>query len=388
MAESDANRTSLYHSEETLWSEVPTTPTMLEVQRVSDTFAHQKLTQVPATIRTDRLNEDIIRVGQQAGGDFQFELRHTQYDLLLSAALGSTGFVVATTGVLTTLSAASADNSFNRTTGSFVTDGFVVGQWIRVSGFAGAGVTADNGDFLVVSVVALKIVVTATLVINAAGDSVTIRGKVARNGVAKRSFLFEKRFADITVFQQLRGQRVNTLALDMRNRAIITGAFGFTGAQGLYTGTTVAGTSTAAASNPAMDSSSGVSFFNEGGVAVTVPLFSLSINFNNNTGYQPALANSYPIGIRLGTLEITGTLVAYFETVTLLNKAINHTATSVAFRLVDNNGKALIISVNRIQFSEGTTPVTGQNSDVFLNLPFRAAYDSVTGYGCQLDSLA
>lgn len=374
-------------SEETTWNEVPSTPTMAEMQRVSDTFSHQRITQVPATIRSDRLNEDIIRVGDQAAGDFQMELRHTQYDLLLSAVLGSSGFVTATSTALTTISAASGDSSFNRVSGSFVTDGFVAGQWIRVSGFAGAGVVADNGDFKVVSVAALKIVVDATLITNAAGDSVTIRGKVARNGVTLRSFLFEKRFTDITVFQQLRGQRINTLALEMRNRAIVTAGFGAMGAQGLYTGTTVAGSSVAAASNPALDSSAGVSFVNEAGVALTTPLFSLTFNLNNNMGFQPAIANRYPIGIRFGTLEVTGTMVAYFQSVTLLNKFINHTATALALRLVDTAGKALILSINRVLFSEGTTPTQGQNQDVFLNLNFRAAYDSVTGYGVQFDSL-
>src|SRR5712691_6858341 len=126
MADADTNRSSMYFSEETAWNETPSTPTMNELQRNSDTFAHQKIVVVPATIRSDRLNEDIIRVGEQAGGDFVAELRHTQYDLLLSAILGSAGFTTVTTGAQTTISASSVDNSFNRSAGSFVTDGFVV----------------------------------------------------------------------------------------------------------------------------------------------------------------------------------------------------------------------------------------------------------------------
>ena len=109
MADADSNRSSLYMSEETTWNEVPSTPTMNEIQRNSDSFMHQKITQVPATIRTDRLNEDIIRVGEQAAGDFACELRHTQYDLLLSAAIGSAGFTTVTTTAVTTISASSAE---------------------------------------------------------------------------------------------------------------------------------------------------------------------------------------------------------------------------------------------------------------------------------------
>ncbi len=386
MADADTNRSSMYFSEETVWNEVPSTPTMNELQRVSDTFAHQKITAIPATIRSDRLNEDIIRVGEQAGGDFNVELRHTQYDLLLSALLGSAGFTTVTSGAQTTISADTTDDSFNRSAGNFVTDGFVAGMWIRVIGFTTTGV-ANNADWQIIAVTTTKITVVGNLATKVAGDSVTISGKYARNGVTQRSFLIEKRFADITVFQQLRGQRANTLAMDVRNRSIITATFGFTGAQGLYTGATVAGSSVAAASNPALDSSSGVSFVNEAGVALVTPLFSLTLNLNNNRGYQPALANRFPIGIRFGTLELTGTVVAYFENVTLVNKFINHTPTSLAFKFVDINGKAQIYTFFRVFFAEGTTPVTGQNADVFLNLPFRASYDSVSGFGVQIDTL-
>lgn len=387
MANSDTNTTSLYFSEETVWNEVPATPTMNEIQRVSDTFQHQKNTVVPATIRSDRLQEDIINVGAQGMGGFAFELRHTQYDNLIAAMMGAASFSTATI-TATDISAAATDDSFNSVGGNFVTAGFLAGMWIKVVGFTGAGVTADNGIFKILTVTTTKITVDAALIDDAAGESVTITGKMARNGITKRSFLFEKRFTDVTQFQQMRGMRPNSMTLEVRASQIITGNMDFMGARGLYQGTSVAGSSVAAASNPAYDASANVFEIVEAGTAITVPLQSFSITIAGNAGVQPAIANVYPVGVRYGTLEMSGTVVAYFSDITLINKFVNHTPTSMIFKLRDGNGKVQVFSFFRLFFSEGQTPVPGQNQDVFVTLPFRASYDGVSGFGMQFDSLA
>lgn len=385
MAESDTNRSSLYFSEETTWNETPSTPTMLELQRVSDTLQHQKNIVVPATIRTDRLQEDLINVGAQAMGGLAFELRHTQYDSLISAMIGApAAFSTLTITASTDISASTTDDSFNRTTGSFITDGAVAGMWILVSGFASSG---NNGIFKILTVATLKIVVDANLTTEAATPAITIHGKMARNGVTKRSFLIERRFNDISQYQQMRGMRPNTMALEIRANQIITGNMDFMGARGTGAGASVAGASTAAASNPAFDASNNVLSIVEGGVALTTPLQSIMLNINGNAGVQPAVANQYPIGVRYGTLELTGTLVAYFEDLTLFNKFVNHTPTSIVLKVKDANNKYLIFSLFRVFLGEGQNPVQGQNQDVFLTLPFRASYDSVSGFGVQFDTL-
>lgn len=382
----DTNSTSLYYSEETEWNEEPTTPTMKELQRVSDTFQHQKNTVVPATIRTDRLNEDIVDVGAQGSGGFAFELRYGQYDDLISAVMGSVGFE---TGTLTAsdISAASADKSFNTVGGNFVTAGFKAGMWVAVSGFTGGAIS--NNDFHhIVSVTSTKIVVDTLLIVTAAaGPSITMKSKRAINGVLKRSFLFEKRYNDIGQFQILRGMRANTMTLEVRASQIITGNIDFMGARGLYQSTSIAGASTAAPGNPAFDASSNVYEIVEGGGALTSPLQSFTITINANAGVQAAIANKYPVGIRFGTLEMTGTVVAYFQDLIMLNKFVNHTPTSMVFKLRDLNGRGVVFTFFRIFFAEGQTPVPGQNQDVFLTMPFRASYDPVTGLGMQYDSL-
>lgn len=386
MPQADTNRTSLYFSEETTFNEVPSTPTMNEIQRTADDFQHAKTTAIPTTIRADRMQEDPVRVGDDANGSFNFEMRHTQYDTLIAAVIGAASFTTVSV-TRTDISAAASDDSFNTAAGDFVAAGIVAGMWVKVSGFTGAGVTADNGFFKVLTVATLKITVDAALVDDAAGESVTITGKMARNGVANRSFLLEKRFNDISIFQQLRGMVPNVLNLEMRTRSILTGSLSFVGAQGLYTGSTVAGSSVSAATNLALDASGSITALYEGGSLVTSPIFSMTLNVNANAAGRPAIANRYPIGVRLGVLEISGTVEIYFENATLANKFINHTVSSLELRILDGNSKASYITIPRLFYTEGQTPVRGENQDVFLTMPFRASAGANT-YDFQFDSLA
>lgn len=385
----ESNRVSLYFSEETVWAEaVPGTLVMNQLQFTSINGGHKKATVVPATIRNDRMQESIVRVGENTEFGFNFELRHTQYDPLFLAAISATAYTSASLTAID-ISAAASDNSLNSVAGAFVSSGFVAGMWIKVSGFTGGSIIAGNTAMLIVSVTTTKMIVSgATLIDDAAGESVTITGKMARNGVAKHSYILEQRFNDIPEYQPFLGSRLNQLDLTMNNRSIITGAMTFLGYSGVAAGSTIATTSTAAASNVAMDSSNNVVLVNEAGVALTTPIFNATLRINNNLAAQPAVANRFPVGIRYGVMEVTGNIEVYFTSLALWTKFVNHTATSLVFKLQDDNGKWLIITLPRIQFSEGDIPTPSQNADVFLNLPFRASYSSTLVNQIQIDSLA
>lgn len=372
MAEpADSNRTSLYYVEESTWGVTPSSPTMNEVQFTSIAGGHRKQTVVPTTVRSDRMQESLVRVGENAEMTFNFELRHTQYDTFLGALIAATGFTTITsTG---NFSVDTATNKFTRASGSFVADGFVVGMWIKTSNFTNAN---NNGVFEIIGVTPTEITVaspTPDLVTETGTGDEVITAKMARNGTARRSFTIEQRFNDVGVFQAFTGMRVGQLDLTLNSRSIITGVWSFMGRQGVPSTTSVAGTLVPAASNPAFDTSNNVASIVEAGVPITTPILNASLTINNNIGVQPAIANRFPIGVRYGVLDITGRVEIYLQDTTLLNKFVNHTATSFVFKLQDDEGKRLFITLPRVQFSEGDTPVTGQNADVIVALPFQAS---------------
>jgi hypothetical protein len=75
----------------------------------------------------------------------------------------------------TTISADSTDNSFNDSASGFLSTLLKAGDVITVSGFTGAGATAANRQHVVSGTpTAAKIIVTSTLVSDAAGESVTM----------------------------------------------------------------------------------------------------------------------------------------------------------------------------------------------------------------------
>jgi hypothetical protein len=88
---------------------------------------------------------------------------------------GVIGAIKATTGALTTLSFVSATKKINRSSGSFITDGFVSGDQIVVTGSA-----SNNGRYDVTNVTATDLTVTQTLVDEAAGGSETITSGVSQ----------------------------------------------------------------------------------------------------------------------------------------------------------------------------------------------------------------
>ena len=383
MAEADTNRVSLYYAVESAWAETPSSPNMNELPFVSDTLGHKKETVVPTTIRSDRTQEDIVRVGEEASGDINIEFRHTIYDDFIACVLGSTFTTVSL--VAGDVSAATSDDSFN-TAGAinWTTGNVTAGMWLKTSGFTNAG---NNGLFKVVSVTNSKIVVDANLTTESAGATVTVTGKMVRNGTTKRSVLLEKRWNDIAQYQAFRGMRLGQMNLSLTSRQIVTGSFTLMGEQGPIAGTTVAGSSVVAPTRSVYDASNNVASLVEAGSAMTTPITSLQLSILANLRSQPAVAERYPIGIGLGTLEVTGSMEAYFQNVTMWNKFYNHTNTSLHFRLTDASSRHVLVTIPKLFFSEGDISTSGQNADVFVPLPLRASYDSTAGYVIQFDIL-
>lgn len=387
----EANRSALYAVEETVWGETPVSAEMNEVQRVSDTLDHNKVTVVPRTLRTDRGREDLVRVGEDSGGGIVFELRHTQYDPYLAALLGASTFSTVTITAATDISVATSDNSINATTTNFVTAGVVVGMWLRLTGFvASSGV--NNRIAHVATVTTTKVTFdaqTPDFVVEAAGPSVTITGKMARNGTTKRSFLLERSFLDIPLYQQLTGMAMNTFGLTMNNRSILQGTLSMLGKRGdVMQATTVSSSLVAAPNNPAMDASNNILSILQSGVAFSQPVMNTDITFANNLRLRTVVANRYPIGVGWGTLDITGRLDAYFQSVDAWEAFRTHASPSLTYTLQDVNSKALVLHLPRIFLETAPMPVTGENSDVMVNFTFRAVVDRTLGYMCQLDSLA
>ncbi len=284
------------------------------------------------------------------------------------------------------LDAATADDSFNRTVGSFITDGFKVGQWVMTYGFADP---ANAGPHLITALTALKMTVAGSNLVNeAAGPNRAIIGKMARNGTKKRSYSMEEEFPGIPAFIAYSGMRVATWVLTVTAKALITGSFSFMGKKGTPGGATaVVSGNVAANTNTPVNGATNVGNIMEAGVALATGLRQIVLNVANNLRNIDQIGSLTPVEINAGFCDVTGSVEAYFETLALYNKFYNHTSTSLHWRVTDVDGNMMMITLPKVQFSEGDPTVGGVNQDVVIPLPFVAIYDPTTDCSIQVDIL-
>lgn len=380
---SDSSRVQLYYVEESVFGTTPASA-LTEMRFTGEGLGLDLNTVQSNEIRDDRQVTDVTTVGQEAVGDVNWELSYGTYDTFFESALyGQWGTALTVTD--TDISAANSDSSFNSAGSGF--PAFVVGQWIQVSGFATA---ANNGFFRVVSRTASKIVVNGTLTDEAATPSVTIDGQMLRNGVTRTSFTLEKHFADITQFQSFTGMIVGNMSLSVEANAILTGVFNFMGLASALTQATVGtGAANAANTNAVMNASSNVGDLYEGGSLVSGVYFqSLTAALNNKLRPQNAIGSLPHIGIGAGTIELTGTLNAYFATNALMDKYLGSTTSSFSFRVSDAAGNAYIITFPKIKFTNGQVLAGGIDQDVMAAMEWQAVRDPTTDCMIQIDRFA
>lgn len=203
----------------------------------------------------------------------------------------------------------------------------------------------------------------------------TFATDVLKVGTTFKSFTIERRFLDVGRYGLFTGCAVNTLSLSIRPNAIVEGTLGIVGKDGSYSAASIDSTIEDVTTNSPFDSFSGVL---EEGEASIATVTALELNLNN--GLDPAfvVGSATTPQIVFGRSNLTGTLSAYFENQTLLNKFINETESSLSLALTDPAGNELEIELPRIKYSGGDLPVQGEGG-ITMSMPFQALYDQTAG---------
>jgi len=311
----------------------------------------------------------VARTSIHASGQINYEMSYGVYDDLLAAALLAADWSSPeTVGPVVTIAAVASGNKFTDSGAGF--GSLDVGQWIKVSGFTKL---ANNGFFKLVSVAAGEIVVSGgTLEDEAAGQTVTItQGGQIVNGTTKTSFNIERTFSDLSGELSLfTGMMVDTLALNAALNAMITGSMGFIGSREESLAASGGTGYDAAATGEVMNGVDDIVGLLENGVVVNAQ--SLGLNLANNLRARERLGHLGAFDMGTGTVSVTGTLEAYFESATLFDKYLDYTATSLSLVLLDGAGNAYVIDLPNVRFTDGSRQAGAQNQDVLANLSFQA----------------
>lgn len=372
---SDANRMRLSYVEEVTFGVTPSA-NLTDVRHTGESLGLDTTTVDSAEIRSDRQIVDTARTSIQGAGDINFELSYAAYDDFLEAALLSAGWSSpVTVGPGATFSVATGSGDYTISDSGSGFGSIVVNQWVEMRGFTNAG---NNGFAKVTAAAAGAITVkgNGNGVTEGAGATVTIvMGAQIVNGVTETSFSIEKHFVDLTTtYELLQGMEIDVLNLSIVADQLITGSFTFLGkdAQG---DTSSAGTGyVTAPENEVMNAVDDVLKILEN--YSEFPSTQVTLAVANNLRAKTQIAELGPIDIGTGTVNVTGTLQAYFQDNTEMDKYRNYTNTALSIIFEDGAGNAYVVDLPRVNLTAGRSVAGGQNTDIIADLALTAYRDA------------
>lgn len=358
MASAQGINKVISYKKEVTWGTKPSNSGAISLRRVTGSFQLEKDSYASNEILASQQVRDMRHGTRKSTGAISGELSGNAYEDFIAAGLRKDFAAGATTGAIIVI--ASTATTYVRSTGSFVTDGFKVGDVINTTGFTSTG---NNGLYLITAMTATILTVSPlagqTHSIEAEGDTVTILAKGKKTFVpltahTDDSFSFEEWYEDTDVSRTFLGQQVDTLAIALQPNSMATIDFGFLGKDAeAATGTQYFTSPTAVSGEGIYSAPDGFLFIN--GVANGV-VTGLNINIANNIT-QEAVIGSSSIGAKSrGKVAVTVDGSAIFEDTTILNYFDAETEVSITYVLMSaDNTNAFSVYLPRVKIGSATT---------------------------------
>lgn len=378
----DSSDVIVRYGEEVTWDAVPAVA-FQEVRLTGESFSEQKTRARPEEIKADGFVSHALTTQVQASGGLNFALSYGTYDDLLGGLLNSsfvdlaitsvttTGIITAYDGVTTPLPTAGGTAAGFATNDATLLDSVVAGSWLRVSGYGNAtdglfrvlAVDAANNEFEV-----SKTAGNGANIVDASASSaaeVNIQGSNLRNGVAFRSFHFEKQLA-AALFLVYSGSYISDGNLNAQVGGFLEGTFNFLSAsEASGTGTAGTGGALAAPQGRAIDTVAGFSNLeqNDTPIAAVVQGISWTVT-KNNARAQYGLGQANAQGMARGTIDVSGTMSVYFTDFVLYDLYKAETDQLISFAALDNNGEGYVFTLPGATLMNPTVVAGGPDTDV------------------------
>lgn len=197
---------------------------------------------------------------------------------------------------------------------------------------------------------------------------------VLKAGTTRRSFTFERTFQDITQYLRYKGCEIGGFNLKLSPNKMVSLGFSVVGQdQDAPAGTAIAGSSYSSLSSTAQfDSFNAV--ITEGGGAIAV-ITEAEIKLENGIEPQFVIGSALTTRPAIGRSLVSGSITAYFENATLLNKFLNETESALDITLTDPAGNTLQFTIGALKYTSGQPDVGGEGS-VTISMDFEAYYDT------------
>ena len=379
MGNANASQEYLVYDDESAYGTAATT--MLFARSTGDNINASKTALISEERRSDG-QVPFFRHGMQKieGVGFDFELSYLAFKdwirNILRYGLTTGRFISSIDTSTNTLTWAASDDSVTRASGSWITDGAVVGMRVRVTNPSG-NAAQDDEVFTITVVTATKLTFAENVIVTASQVTGTaiFECDYATHGVTDSSFSIERGFSDITVYDHLTGAQASDLSLTLALDALVTGSFQFI-AQDFDTDT-----STADSSPDNVDTSEPISTdagsIEEGGTATSL-ITAASLAFANGRRGLGVLGDPNIVGSSAGRHILSGSITALFQAVTGLNKFLDETESSLRFSLQDPAGNEMNIYIPSVGYGGANRQVQGDDV-VTLDMPWTAFRNTTRG---------
>jgi hypothetical protein len=214
----------------------------------------------------------------------------------------------------------------------------------------------------------------------------TFSGNVLKVGTTPKYFSIEDAATDISQFRLFTGMAVSSLAVSIRPNQMVTATFSMVGKDMSISGTSVDPIKTASTGNAPFDAYSGALSIGNAGSTLSAAAIVTGIDFTINN----ALAPTFVVGsastpqLEYGMATVEGTITAYFEDSSLINRFINETSTGLQVVVDDPTGASDYTWLfPRVKINGADVPVDNPTSRI-ITLPFVALYDSVEATNIKL----
>lgn len=374
---------------ESAWGTLPGATGAQVLRRVTADFNLSKEAyqseEINPTFQTSSMRHGVRSVE----GSISAELSPGTYSEIIGAVLAKDFAAGGTaTGISLTIATSGSFFTLTRAAGSWLTDGFYVGNIIRLTG---AGLNAANvGNNLLIltltATVATVMVLSSTPLIAegpVATVSASVVGKqsfVPSTGHTDASFSVEQWFSDISQSEVFTGLKPASVSLDLPSTGLVGASFSFMGKDLGRTGTTQYFTTpTGITTTDVMASVSGAVVVN--GVPVAL-VTSMSLEIARNQEMATVVGSNLNADIFVGRINATGNMSVYFTDAAFRDYFDKEQKISIVVALttgLDKNAQAISIALPRVLLNSASK--TDSELGLTQSMDFQALQNTATTAG-------
>ena len=346
------------------------------------------------TYESQELNPSFQTISMRHGvrsveGSLEAELSPGTYPMIMEAILAR-DFTVggSTTGASLTIAASGSFYTITRAAGSWLTDGFYVGNLVRL---AGVGLNAANAgnNILVVAlsdlVMTVQVLSSTTLVPEGsiAAVDVAVVGKqtyVPLSGHTDDSYSVEQFYSDIAQSELYTGLKTGSFSVDLPATGLVTASLAFTGKNLEQTGTTQYFTTPAATNTEGIFAAVSGSLIVNGVPSALVT--SMSINIERALEAANVVGSNFAADVFTGKINVTGNMSVYFSDATFRDYFDDEAKVSLIMALTtgeDKDAEAIVFTMGKVKINTGSA----QDAElgILRSMDFQALQNDVTTGG-------